>query len=124
MPFQAIKTSTLALLALMNIISFTSRSQTQVSSSSTSLTITQARDQNARLLEPGKPIEEELTGGQAHSYQLTIAAGQYLRIVVDPRGSGVAVSLVGPDGQKLVWISGRNGKVPHETNVFIADWVP
>ena len=29
-----------------------------------------------------------------------------------------------PDGQKLVWISGRNGKVPHETNVFIADWVP
>jgi len=29
-----------------------------------------------------------------------------------------------PDGKKLVWISGRNGKVPHETNVFIADWVP
>jgi Tol biopolymer transport system component len=29
-----------------------------------------------------------------------------------------------PDGQKLVWISARNGKVPHETNVFIADWVP
>jgi Tol biopolymer transport system component len=29
-----------------------------------------------------------------------------------------------PDGKKLVWISGRNGKVAHETNVFIADWVP
>jgi TolB protein len=29
-----------------------------------------------------------------------------------------------PDDKKLVWISGRNGKVPHETNVFIADWVP
>ena len=29
-----------------------------------------------------------------------------------------------PDGKQLVWISGRNGKVPHETNVFIADWVP
>jgi Tol biopolymer transport system component len=29
-----------------------------------------------------------------------------------------------PDGKKVVWISGRNGKVPHETNVFIADWVP
>lgn len=29
-----------------------------------------------------------------------------------------------PDGGKLVWISGRNAKVPHETNVFIADWVP
>jgi len=29
-----------------------------------------------------------------------------------------------PEGKKLVWISGRNAKVPHETNVFIADWVP
>jgi Tol biopolymer transport system component len=29
-----------------------------------------------------------------------------------------------PDGKKLVWISGRNRKIPHETNVFIADWVP
>ena len=28
-----------------------------------------------------------------------------------------------PDGKRLVWISGRNAKVPHETNVFIADWV-
>jgi TolB protein len=29
-----------------------------------------------------------------------------------------------PDGKNLVWVSGRNGKVPHETNIFIADWVP
>jgi Tol biopolymer transport system component len=29
-----------------------------------------------------------------------------------------------PDGKKLVWISGRNAKVPHETNVFIGDWIP
>ena len=29
-----------------------------------------------------------------------------------------------PDGKKLVWVSGRNGKVPHETNIFIADWIP
>jgi Tol biopolymer transport system component len=26
------------------------------------------------------------------------------------------------DGKKLVWASNRNGKQPHETNVFIADW--
>jgi hypothetical protein len=25
-------------------------------------------------------------------------------------------------GKRLVWASNRNGKVPHETNVFIADW--
>jgi Tol biopolymer transport system component len=29
-----------------------------------------------------------------------------------------------PDGKKLVFISNRGAKVPHELNVFIADWVP
>jgi TolB protein len=29
-----------------------------------------------------------------------------------------------PDGKKLVWASNRNAKAPHETNIFIADWIP
>jgi Tol biopolymer transport system component len=28
-----------------------------------------------------------------------------------------------PDGKRLVFSSNRNGKVPGETNVFVADWV-
>jgi Tol biopolymer transport system component len=28
-----------------------------------------------------------------------------------------------PDGKKLVWASNRLAGNPHETNVFIADWV-
>ncbi len=27
------------------------------------------------------------------------------------------------DGKRLVWASNRNGNEPHETNIFIADWV-
>lgn len=27
------------------------------------------------------------------------------------------------DGKRLVFASNRNGKVPHETNIFVADWV-
>jgi Tol biopolymer transport system component len=27
------------------------------------------------------------------------------------------------DGKKLVWTSNRNGRTPHDTNIFIADWV-
>lgn len=27
------------------------------------------------------------------------------------------------DGKKLVWCSNRNGKEPHETDVFVADWI-
>jgi len=26
------------------------------------------------------------------------------------------------DGKRLVWASNRNGKAPHETNVFLAEW--
>jgi len=34
-----------------------------------------------------------------------------------------AFPMFSSDGKKLVWASNRNGKVPHETNIFIADWV-
>src|SRR4029453_1959755 len=36
---------------------------------------------DVRLLEPGRPIERELAGGQSHSYQLTLAADKYLLVV-------------------------------------------
>src|SRR5881409_170464 len=28
-----------------------------------------------------------------------------------------------PDGRRLVWASNLHGSVPHETNIFIVDWV-
>jgi TolB protein len=34
-----------------------------------------------------------------------------------------AFPMFSPDGKQLVWISGRGRKAPHESNVFIADWV-
>jgi TolB protein len=33
-----------------------------------------------------------------------------------------AFPMFSSDGKKLVWASNRNGKEPHETNIFIADW--
>lgn len=55
-------------------------------------------------LEPGKPVARELSGGEADSYQIALASGQYLRLVVDQSTIGVTVSLIGPDGRKLVEI--------------------
>ena len=34
-----------------------------------------------------------------------------------------AFPMFSSDGKRLVWASNRNGKAPHETNLFIADWV-
>src|SRR5262245_9973997 len=34
--------------------------------------------QESTSLEPGKPVERELSGGQSHSYKITTISGQYL----------------------------------------------
>jgi len=34
-----------------------------------------------------------------------------------------AFPMFSPDGTRLVWASNRRGTKPHETNVFVADWV-
>ncbi len=57
--------------------------------------------QEARVLEPGQPVERELAGGQRHAYQLQLSAGQYLEISLEQRGIDVAVTLSGPDGKPL-----------------------
>jgi CHAT domain-containing protein/tetratricopeptide (TPR) repeat protein len=61
----------------------------------------QKRD-DVRTLEPGKPIERELAGSESHSYRLTLASGQYARVVVDQQRINVAVSAFDSDGKKLV----------------------
>jgi CHAT domain-containing protein len=53
-------------------------------------------------LEPGKPVEQDLAGGEKHSYHLTIAAGQYVRILVDQRRINVVLTAFDPTGTKLI----------------------
>src|SRR5262245_4821802 len=57
--------------------------------------------QESDSLEPGKPLERELSGGQSHSYKITMISGQYLQVVVAQRGIDVAVALFTPDGKKI-----------------------
>ena len=62
------------------------------------------REQDVRqitALELGMPIERELAGGQSHSYQITLAEGQYAFIVVEQRGIDVVVQLLGTDGKSI-----------------------
>src|SRR5215813_4019442 len=66
-------------------------------------------EKDIRPLEPGKPIERELVGGQSHSYQITLTEGQYLRVVVEQRGVDVVVTLLSPDGKKLLEVDSPTG---------------
>src|SRR5215510_5761984 len=62
--------------------------------------ISQAQEVNR--LEPGRSVERDITGGKTHTYQISLAAGQFLRVVVDQRTIDVALALMGPEGKPLI----------------------
>jgi TolB protein len=59
--------------------------------------------------------------------------GNFDLFLVNPDGSGLeqittaatfdGFPMFSPDGTRLVWASNRHDANPHETNIFIADWV-
>jgi len=72
-------------------------------------TVAAQNDKDTRTLELGKPVERDLSGGQAHSYRIELTTGQYIQVVVDQRGIDVAVTLFGPDGKQLMVVDSPNG---------------
>ncbi len=73
-----------------------------------------SQDNNeAPALEPGKAIERELASGESHGYRLTLAAGEFARVVVEQRGIDVNVSLLTVNGEKVAEriMPGRYGRV-------------
>src|SRR5262245_16009242 len=59
-------------------------------------------DQGAQSLVLGQPIERELAGGQGHAYQITLSAGQFMKVIVEQRGIDVVVGLLGPDAKQIM----------------------
>jgi TolB protein len=59
--------------------------------------------------------------GNFELYAVNIDGSNLERITYSPAFDGFPV--FSPDGKKLVFSSNRNASRPHETNVFIADWV-
>src|SRR5215475_14056908 len=59
-------------------------------------------EKDARPLEPWKPIECEIAGGQGHDYRITLSAGQFMKVIVEQRGIDVVVGLLGPDAKQIM----------------------
>ena len=80
-----------------------------------------ASQQSFPALAEGRPIERELAGGETHAYQVTLAAGQYLRVVVDQRGIDVALRILGADGRKIVEMDSPNATQGPEAISMVAE---
>jgi CHAT domain-containing protein/Tfp pilus assembly protein PilF len=77
--------------------------------------------QESISLEPGEPIERELSGGQSHSYKITLTSGRYLQVVVSQRGIDAMVTLFTPDGKKIIEVDSERAIVGSETISAIAN---
>jgi hypothetical protein len=68
-------------------------------------------------LEPGKPRERELSGGQSHIYKIAMISGQYLQITVEQRGIDLTVALYTPEGKKIAEVD-RDQVIEGSETVF------
>lgn len=63
----------------------------------------------ARALGPGEIVRRDMRGGESHLYRLTLARGQYVRVVVEQQGVDVVVKISDPDAQVLIEMDSPNG---------------
>jgi CHAT domain-containing protein/Tfp pilus assembly protein PilF len=81
-----------------------------------------ATNQSAvRKLEVGKPIERELKGGETHTYEIALEAGQFINAIVEQRGIDVAVQVVAPNGKQLMEVDSPNGDKGDEPVTLITE---
>ncbi len=59
------------------------------------------QSEDVRMLVPGTPVEEEISGRQTHPYRIPLSTGQFFQAFIQQKGIDVVVILVGPDKQKL-----------------------
>jgi len=57
---------------------------------------------NDQIISHGRPVEREIAGGESHTYQITLAAGQFVRFRLDQRAINAALIALAPDGKQLV----------------------
>src|SRR5262245_19432982 len=77
--------------------------------------------QESISLEPGKPVERELSGGQSHFYKITMTSGQYLQVIVSQKGIDALVALFTPDGKKIGDVDSEKTTMWSETISAIAE---
>ena len=52
-----------------------------------------------QTLTPDQTIERQIAGGESHTYQITLKAGQFIRVVVDQKGIDLTLALAATQGE-------------------------
>lgn len=87
-----------------------------------SLAIAKAQDEQIPFtLELGKPVIQVLDANQTHVYQIAIASGQFLRVIVDQKDFSLAVTLFDSDGTKILERDNPNIKLGPEILSFVTE---
>lgn len=78
------------------------------------------QSEDVRTLASGAPVEREISGGQTHSYLITLNAGEYLRVVISSRSIGLNPELFAPNNPIATGIYGIHSMMGSRTVSLIA----
>jgi CHAT domain-containing protein/Tfp pilus assembly protein PilF len=79
------------------------------------------KGKDIQALETGKTIKRELAGGQHHSYQIGLSAGQFLKATIEQQGIDVVVQVSGPDGKQMMEFDSESRSQGEEQVSLVAE---
>ncbi len=88
----------LSLILVLSLLAVPSAVYTQSNASSSPAA---AQSVSVTNLELATPIQREISGGEVHTYNLTLTVDQYVLFDVDQRGIDLAVWIFDPKGKKI-----------------------
>lgn len=80
-----------------------------------------SNQQEITVLEPGKPLEREIAGGQSHAYRITLSGGQYACIIAEQHGIDVALQVLDATGKSIAEFDAESRKNGQERAGLVAE---
>ena len=74
------------------------------------------------VLAPGQPVEREISGERTHTYQLTLASGQYASLTVQQKGFDVVAHIFSPDS-KLISEVDNESRTQGQENLEVVAYI-
>src|SRR6185369_12570442 len=69
-----------------------------------------------------QPVAREMRGGEQHTYQVKLNAGQYVRVIAEQKGIDVVLALSGADGKQILEVDNNlSGPRGMEVVSLVAD---